>query len=248
MRPSAFYFENGKQKLDARPETVRRAVEGSLQCLQTDRIDLYYLHRLDPATPVEEVAATMAELIQEGKILAWGLSEAGPKTIAKAHAVCPVAAVQSEYSMMWREPETRIFDVLEKDGIGFVPFSPLGKGFLTGTINTSTQFAADDFRRVVPRFEPEHLAANARLVSFIEELARAKGKTPAQIALAWVLAQKDWIVPIPGTRRSERLRENLGAVTVSFAPDELAELTARLSAIPVSGDRYCTEFAKRVSE
>ncbi len=241
-------IENGVQKLDARPDVIRRSVEGSLKRLQTDRIDLYYLHRVDPKVPVEEVALVMRDLLAEGKILAWGLSEAGPKTIARAQAVTPLAALQSEYSMMWRKPEKTVFPLLEAEGIGFVPFSPLGKGFLTGKIDTATTFAADDFRRSVPRFERENLEANLALVRFIETLAAAKSKTPAQIALAWVLAQKDWIVPIPGTRRIDRLKENLGAVTVEFAPDELAELNTQLAAIPVQGERYKGEYAKRVAE
>lgn len=239
---------DGAQKLDARPEVIRRSVEGSLKRLQTDRIDLYYLHRVDPKVPIEEVAQVMQSLIDEGKVLAWGLSEAGPKTIARAHAVTPLAALQSEYSMMWRSPEETVFPTLEKLGIGFVPFSPLGKGFLTGTINPSTSFGADDFRSLVPRFERENLDANMKLVKFIEALAADKHKTPAQIALAWVLAQKDWIVPIPGTRRLERLEENIGAASVEFTSDELAELKVRLDAIPIQGDRYKGEFAKRVAE
>ena len=241
-------FENGAQKLDARPEVIRRSIEGSLTRLQTDHVDLYYLHRVDPKVPVEEVALVMKDLIEEGKILGWGLSEAGPKTIARAQAVCSLAAVQSEYSMMWREPEERIFPILEREGIGFVPFSPLGKGFLTGKITPDVKFGAEDFRVNVPRFDRENLEANMRLVEFVAALASAKGKTPAQIALAWVIAQKDWIVPIPGTRRLERLEENLGAAEVEFAPDEMAELNARLAAIPVKGDRYKGEFAKRVAE
>ena len=241
-------LEDGRQRLDARPEVIRRSLEGSLKRLETDHIDLYYLHRVDPKVPVEEVALAMKDFIAEGKILAWGLSEAGPKTIARAQAVCPIAAVQSEYSMMWREPEMRIFPLLEAEGIGFVPFSPLGKGFLTGRISPETRFGPEDFRVNVPRFERENLVANMRLVKFIETLAAAKGKTPAQIALAWVIAQKDWIVPIPGTRRMDRLEENLGAADVEFSADELAELNARLSAIPVRGDRYKGEYAQRIAE
>lgn len=240
--------ENGVQKLDARPEVIRHSLESSLKRLETDHVDLYYLHRVDPKVPVEEVALVMQDLLTEGKILGWGLSEAGPKTIARAQAVCPLAAVQSEYSMMWREPETRVFPLLEKEGIGFVPFSPLGKGFLTGKINPDTHFGPEDFRVNVPRFERENIEANMRLVEFIQALASAKGKTLAQIALAWVIAQKDWIVPIPGTRRMDRLEENLGAASVEFSADELAELNVRLADIPVQGDRYKGEFAKRVAE
>ncbi len=240
--------ENGKQNLDARPETIRASLEGSLKRLKTDHIDLYYLHRVDPNTPVEVVAETMKELIAEGKILSWGLSEAGPKTIAKAHAVCPVAAMQSEYSMMWRQPETNIFPIMQEYGIGFVPFSPLGKGFLTGKISADTNFGTGDFRTQVPRFERDNILANMKLVNFVTELAAAKNATPAQIALAWVLAQKDWIVPIPGTRKPERLKENLGAVNVSFTEDELAELNRHLDAIPISGDRYKGDNAKRIAD
>lgn len=240
--------ENGVQKLDARPEVIRRSLEGSLKRLETDHVDLYYLHRVDPKVPVEEVALVMQDLLTEGKILGWGLSEAGPKTIARAQAICPLAAVQSEYSMMWREPETRIFPLLEKEGIGFVPFSPLGKGFLTGKINPDTHFGPEDFRVNVPRFERENIEANMRLVEFIETLAAAKGKTPAQIALAWVIAQKDWIVPIPGTRRMDQLEENVGAASVEFSADELVELNVRLADIPLQGDRYKGEFAKRIAE
>lgn len=241
-------LKTGTQNLDARPEVLRKSIEGSLSRLQTDHVDLYYLHRVDPKVPVEEVALLMKDLISEGKILGWGLSEAGPKTIARAQAVCPLTAVQSEYSMMWREPEERIFPLLEKEGIGFVPFSPLGKGFLTGKIRPETTFGSGDFRNYVPRFERENLEANMKLVEFVESLAKAKGKTPAQIALAWVIAQKDWIVPIPGTRRLERLRENLGAAAVTFTADELAELDCHLKAIPVQGDRYKGDFAKRVAD
>lgn len=241
-------IQNGVQKLDARPEVIRRSIEGSLLRLQTDYIDLYYLHRVDPKVPIEEVAWVMQDLMSQGKIRGWGLSEAGVKTISRAQAVCPLAAVQSEYSMMWREPEKNIFPLLEKEGIGFVPFSPLGKGFLTGKIRPDVQFGTGDFRLNVPRFDRANLVANMRLVEFIEELAADKSKTPSQIALAWVLVQKKWIVPIPGTRRIDRLEENLGAVSVEFTPDELAELNLRLSDIPVQGDRYKGEYAKRVAE
>ena len=240
--------ENGVLKLDARPEVIRRSIEGSLKRLQTDHVDLYYLHRVDPKTPIEEVAQTMKVLIAEGKILSWGLSEAGAQTIERANAICPLAAVQSEFSMMWRTPETEIFPLLEKEGIGFVPFSPLGKGFLTGKIKPETQFGPQDFRLTVPRFERENLEANMKLVEFVQSLAADKGKTPAQIALAWVLAQKSWIVPIPGTRRVERLKENLGALEVSFTADELAELKRRLDAIPLQGERYRASFAQSIDK
>ncbi len=246
------FDEKGKLILDARPETLRRSLEGSLKRLRTDRIDLYYLHRVDPKVPVEETAALMGEFIREGKILAWGLSEAGPKTIERAHAVTPLTALQSEYSVMWREPETRVFPTLKEKGIGFVPFSPLGRGFLTGTIGSGVTFGRDDLRRGVPRFEQENLEANQKLVDFVRETARAKGATPAQIALAWVLARgsalNQTIVPIPGTTRLARLEENLGAARIEFTTDELDEFGRRLDAIPVAGDRYSSENAKRVSD
>lgn len=241
-------IENGVQKLDARPEVIRRSIEGSLLRLQTDYIDLYYLHRVDPKVPIEEVALVMQDLMSQGKIRGWGLSEAGVKTISRAQAICPVAAVQSEYSMMWREPEKNIFPLLEKEEIGFVPFSPLGRGFLTGKVKSDVQFGAGDFRLHIPRFERENLVANMRLVEFVEELAANKGKTPSQIALAWVIAQKKWIVPIPGTRQMSRLEENLGAISVEFTPNELAELNSHLANIPVQGERYKGDYAKRVSE
>ena len=238
----------GRQVLDARPETIRRSLEASLKRLRTDVIDLYYLHRVDPKVPVEEVAQLMGDLIREGKIRGWGLSEAGPKTIARAHAVTKLTALESEYSMMFRDLEEKILPLLKDLNIGFVPFSPLGKGFLTGAIKADAKFASDDFRRIVPRLQGENLRANMQLVSAVEELARAKNATPAQIALAWVLAQGDFIAPIPGTTRPERLKENLGAVRVEFSPDELAEIRKLLDATPVAGDRYPAEFAKRVAE
>lgn len=238
----------GRQILDARPETIRRSLEGSLQRLRTDVIDLYYLHRVDPKVPVEEVAQLMGDFIREGKIRGWGLSEAGPKTIARAHAVTKLTALQSEYSMMFRDPEEKILPLLKNLNIGFVPFSPLGKGFLTGAIKADAKFASDDFRRIVPRLQGENLRANMKLVEAVEELSRAKNATPAQIALAWVLAQGDYIAPIPGTTRLERLKENFGAVRVEFSLDELAEIRKLLDATPVAGDRYPAEFAKRVAE
>lgn len=238
----------GRQILDARPETIRRSLEGSLQRLRTDVIDLYYLHRVDPKVPVEEVAQLMGDFIREGKIRGWGLSEAGPKTIARAHAVTKLTALESEYSMMFRDPEEKILPLLKNLNIGFVPFSPLGKGFLTGAIKADAKFASDDFRRIVPRLQGENLRANMKLVEAVEELSRAKNATPAQIALAWVLAQGDYIAPIPGTTRLERLKENLGAVRIEFSLDELAEIRKLLDATPVAGDRYPAEFAKRVAE
>ena len=240
--------ESGRQLLDARPETIRKSLEGSLKRLRTDVIDLYYLHRVDPKVPVEEVAQVMGEFIREGKIRGWGLSEAGPKTIARAQAVTKLTALQSEYSMMFRDPEARILPLLKAENIGFVPFSPLGKGFLTGAITANAKFGSDDFRHVIPRLQGENLQANMRLVAAVQELARAKNATPAQIALAWVLAQGDFIAPIPGTTRLDRLKENLGALRVEFSADELAHIRELLDAMPVEGDRYPAELAKRVAE
>ncbi len=205
---------NGKQVLDSKPEHIRQSVEGSLKRLKVEAIDLYYQHRVDPEVPIEEVAGVVQDLIQEGKVKHWGLSEAGVETIRRAHAVQPLTAIQSEYSMMWRSPEEELLPTLEELGIGFVPFSPLGKGFLTGTIDKNATFVESDFRSIVPRFKPENLEANQVLVELIKKIAAGKNATPAQIALAWVLAQKPWIVPIPGTRKLERLEENLGAVNV----------------------------------
>ena len=239
---------DGKQVLDGSPKAIRKSVEDSLNRLQTNYIDLYYLHRVDPKVSIEDVANTMKTLITEGKIKHWGLSEAGAETIRKAHAICPLTAVQSEYSMMWREPEEKIFPVLEELGIGFVPFSPLGKGFLTGTINTETIFEKDDFRNKVPRFTSENITANQDIVELIEKIAKRKNVTKAQIALAWVSAQKPWIVPIPGTRNLERLKENFGAVKVIFTNEEMKELNETLSKIKISGDRYSAEYAARIDK
>lgn len=239
-------IEDGRQRLDSRPETMRRACEGSLRRLGVEALDLWYQHRVDPQVPVEEVAGTVAELMREGKVRRWGMSEAGTESIRRAHAVCPLTAVQSEYSMMWREPERALLPTLEALGIGFVPFSPLGKGFLTATIGAGATFGKDDFRSVVPRFAPEHLAANQRLAQAVRAMAERLGATPAQIALAWVLAQRPWIVPIPGTRALNRLEENLGAAVLDLAPGDLAALTSMLDALPVSGDRYPPELAARV--
>ncbi len=229
---------NGKMNLDARPETIRRTLEDSLRRLRTDYIDLYYLHRVDPKVPIEEVALTMQSLIKEGKIRHYGLSEADAETIRRAHAVASVTALQSEYSMMWRIPEATIIPTLEELGIGFVPYSPLGKGFLTGKIKAESTFAKNDFRSVVPRFQAENIAKNQVLIDLISTYATQKQCTPAQIALTWVLAQKPWIVPIPGTRKLSRLEENLGAATVHLTPEELAALTAALDNITIAGDRY----------
>jgi len=238
---------NGKQVLDSKPEHIRQSVEGSLKRLKVEAIDLYYQHRVDPDVPIEEVAGVVKDLIQEGKVKHWGLSEAGVQTIRRAHAVQPLTAIQSEYSMMWRTPEEELLPTLEELGIGLVPFSPLGKGFLTGTIDKNATFVESDFRSIVPRFKPENLEANQVLVELIKKIAAGKNATPAQIALAWVLAQKPWIVPIPGTRKLERLEENLGAVNVVLTPEELIDLNDALSKIEIAGDRYPagSEYANR---
>ena len=238
----------GAQVVDGRPEVIRRSVEGSLRRLGVEAIDLYYQHRVDPQVPPEEVAGTVADLIREGKVRHWGLSEAGVATIRRAHAVCPLTAIQSEYSMMWREPERTLIPTLEELGIGLVPFSPLGKRFLTATIGKDATFAKDDFRSVVPRFAPENLAANQSLAGLVRRLAAVKGCTPAQIALAWVLAQRPWIVPIPGTRRLDRLDENLAAAEIALSPADLAEIRAALDAQPIAGDRYPPALAARVGK
>ena len=238
----------GKQLLDSRAENIRRSVEGSLKRLKIDIIDLLYQHRVDPDVPIEEVAGAIQELIKEGKVKYWGLSEAGVQTIRRAHAAQPLAAVQSEYSMMWRQPEVELLPTLEELGIGFVPFSPLGRGFLTGSFGKGSTFAASDFRSIVPRCPPDNLEANQVLVNLIKEVAADKGATPAQIALAWVLAQRPWIVPIPGTRKLERLKENLGAANIGLSAGELVDLNTALLKIEISGDRYPAEYAKRVGK
>ena len=224
--------------LSSRPEHIRPSTEASLQRLRTERIDLLYQHRVDPDVPIEDVAGTVKELIAEGKVKHFGLSEAGVRTIRRAHAVQPVTALQSEYSLWWREPEQEILPVLEELGIGFVPFSPLGKGFLTGKIDETTTFDSSDFRNTVPRFAPENRKANQAVVDLVGSIAARKGVTPAQLALAWVLAQKPWIVPIPGTTKLHRLEENLGAVDVTLSADELREIDAAASRITVHGNRY----------
>ncbi len=211
-------------------------------------MDLYYLHRVDPEVPVEEVAGTMKELAGEGKVKHWGLSEAGVETIRKAHAVLPLTAIQSEYSMMWRQPEEQLLPVLEELGIGFVPFSPLGKGFLTGRFDKNSTFAKDDFRSIVPRFKPENLDENQVLVRLVKDIAEDKDVTPAQIALAWVLAQKPWIAPIPGTTKMQRMEENTDAAEVELTGQELKDLNKALARIKIAGDRYPAEFAKRVGK
>src|SRR5881296_2663372 len=242
-----FKIENGKQAgLDSRPVHIREVAEASLQRLKTDRIDLLYQHRVDPNVPIEDVAGAVKDLIKQGKVKHFGLSEAGAKTIRRAHAVQPVAALQSEYSLWFREPEAEIIPTLEELGIGFVPFSPLGKGFLTGNINQDTQFDKSDFRNIVPRFTPENRKANQALVDLIGTFAQQKKATPAQIALAWLLAQKPWIVPIPGTTKLHRLEENIGAVDVKLSPEDLRELETAASKIAVQGARYPEELQKMV--
>jgi aryl-alcohol dehydrogenase-like predicted oxidoreductase len=244
-----FGFKDGKPTVgvDSRPERIRFVAEEALKRLRTDRIDLLYQHRVDPRVPMEDVAGTVRDLIAEGKVLHFGLSEAGVTSIRQAHAVQPVAALQSEYSMWWREPEAEILPTLEELGIGFVPFSPLGRGFLTGAIDDSTQFAADDFRNIAPRFSQEARKANQGLVDRIGQIAAVKGATPAQVAIAWLLAQKPWIVPIPGTTKLHRLEENLGAADLELTPEDLAEIAAALSAIEVLGARYPATMQALVS-
>jgi aryl-alcohol dehydrogenase-like predicted oxidoreductase len=241
---------NGKQVLDSKPEHIRKSVEGSLKRLKVDTIDLLYQHRVDPNVPIEEVSGVVQDLIKEGKVRYWGLSEAGVETIRSANAVHPLTAIQSQYSMMWRNPEEELLPTLEELGIGFVPFSPLGKGFLTGKIDKNATFVKSDTRSILPRFKPENLEANQVLVELIKEIAAGKNATPAQISLAWVLAQKPWIVPIPGTRKLERLEENLGAVDVELTPKDLSDLNDALSKIEISGDRYPagSEYANRVGK
>lgn len=241
------FGDDGKQQiLNSRPQHIREAVEGSLQRLRTDVIDLLYQHRVDPEVPIEDVAGTVKDLIAEGKVLHFGLSEAGAQTIRRAHAVQPVAAVQSEYSLWWREPEEAILPTLEELGIGFVPFSPLGKGFLTGAIDHSTHFGQDDFRSVVPRFSAQARQANQALVDALGAIAKTKGATPAQVALAWLLAQKPWIVPIPGTTKLHRLDENLGAVDMALSTAERASIDQVLNQVPIQGDRYPAALQVRV--
>ena len=237
---------NGEQVgMDSRPEHIRQAVAGSLKRLQVDAIDLLYQHRVDPDMPIEDVAGTVKELIQEGKVKHFGLSEAGVQTIRRAHAVQPLTAVQSEYSLWWRQPEVELLPALEDLGIGFVPFSPLGKGFLTGTIDENTTFDSSDFRNIVPRFTPENRRANQALVDLLGKIAAQKHATPAQVALAWLLAQKPWIVPIPGTTKRERLEENIGAVDIELTPDDLREIDRAASQITVQGARYPEELERR---
>ena len=233
--------------LNSQPAHIREVCEASLKRLGVECIDLFYQHRVDPAVPIEDVAGTVKDLIAEGKVKHFGLSEAGVDVIRRAHAVQPVAALQSEYSLFWREPEEAIMPVLEELGIGFVPFSPLGKGFLTGTITADTQFGATDFRNSVPRFDPENRAANLALVTQLGEIAKAHDATPAQIALAWLLAQHPWICPIPGTTKLHRLEENLGAADVALGVDDFAAIGAALAAIPLQGDRYGASHQRMIN-
>jgi aryl-alcohol dehydrogenase-like predicted oxidoreductase len=242
-----FKIEAGKQiGLDSRPEHIREVAEASLKRLKVQTIDLFYQHRVDPAVPIEDVAGAVKKLIQEGKVKHFGLSEAGVQTIRRAHAVQPVTALQSEYSLWWREPEVEVLPTLEELGIGFVPFSPLGRGFLTGKIDESTQFDARDFRKNVPRFEPEARKANKALVDVLSSIATRKQATPAQLALAWLLAQKPWIVPIPGTTKLPRLEENIGALSVELTADDLHHIAETVSTIGVTGARYTEQMQRLV--
>ena len=242
-----FKFEEGKQAgLDSRPAHIREVADASLRRLKTDRIDLFYQHRVDPNVPIEDVAGAVKDLIREGKVKHFGLSEAGVQTIRRAHAVQPVTALQSEYSLWWREPEREVLQALEELGIGFVPFSPLGKGFLTGKIDDKTTFDRTDFRNVVPRFTPENRTANLAFVAWLKAFAERKKATPAQIALAWLLTQKPWIVPIPGTTKRHRLEENLGATAIQLTADDLREIDHAALQIEVHGARYPEHLEKMV--
>lgn len=244
-----FGFRDGvpSEGMDSRPERIRQVAEDALRRLRTDRIDLFYQHRVDPEVPMEDVAGTVRDLVAEGKVKHFGLSEAGPDAIRRAHAVQPVAALQSEYSMFWREPELEILPLLEELGIGFVPFSPLGKGFLTGKIDATAGFAKDDFRSTVPRFQAEALAANQVLVELVTAIASEKSASPAQVALAWLLAQRPWIVPIPGTTKLHRLEENLGGADVELTGDDLARITAALDRIEIQGERYSASHQRFIN-
>jgi len=242
-----FRILDGRQQgLDSRPERIKQVAEASLKRLRTDHIDLFYQHRVDDQVPIEDVAGAVNELIQEGKVKHFGLSEAGANTIRRAHKVQPVTALQSEYSMWWREPEQEIIPTLEELGIGFVPFSPLGKGFLTGAINKDTQFDKTDFRNIVPRFSPENRAANQHLVNLVSKFAKQKNATSAQIALAWILAQRRWIVPIPGTTKIHRLEENLRGESVELTADDLRQINEATSKIDIQGARYPENLQKLV--
>lgn len=245
-----FGFRDGDSKKgqDSRPERIRAVAEESLRRLNTDVIDLFYQHRVDPTVPMEDVAGTVKDLIQEGKVKHFGLSEAGVESIRKAHAVQPVTALQSEYSIWWREPELAILPTLEELGIGFVPFSPLGKGFLTGAINADTQFDPTDFRNIVPRFTEENRKANQKLVELLAEIATQKEATPAQIALGWLLAQKSWIVPIPGTTKSHRLTENIGGASIDLSENDVKAIDEAFAKTNVQGDRYPASLQQRVGK
>lgn len=245
-----FGFKEGDSSKgqDSRPERIRQVAENSLRHLQTDYIDLFYQHRVDTNVPIEDVAGAIRDLIKEGKVKHWGLSEAGVESIRKAHAVQPVAALQSEYSLFFREPEKEIIPALEELGIGFVPFSPLGKGFLTGAIDENTKFDKNDFRNIVPRFSEENRKANQALVDLLKSIATEKNATPAQIALAWLLAQKPWIVPIPGTTKLHRLKENIGAVNVALSKDDLKKIEEAYAKIEIVGARYPQHLMNRVGK
>jgi aryl-alcohol dehydrogenase-like predicted oxidoreductase len=244
-----FGFQDGDSHkgLDSRPERIREVADASLKRLRTDVIDLFYQHRIDPKVPIEDVAGTVKDLIRQGKVKHFGLSEAGVEVIRRAHAVQPVAAAQSEYSLWWRDPEREILPTLDELGIGFVPFSPLGKGFLTGAINENTKFDSTDFRNIVPRFNEENRKANQALVDVLGDIAKQKKATSAQIAIAWLLAQKPWIVPIPGTTKLHRLEENLGAANIELSEKDLRDITAAVSKIAVQGDRYPAHLQQRVN-
>lgn len=239
--------ERGINGLDSRPEHIKQVAESSLKRLKVDAIDLFYQHRVDPDVPIEDVAGAVKDLIKEGKVKHFGLSEAGAETILRAHSVLPVTAVQSEYSLWWREPEEKVLPMVEELGIGFVPFSPLGKGFLTGKINENTTFDKNDFRNIVPRFTPEARKANLALVNLLTDIAKRKNATPAQIALAWLLAQKPWIIPIPGTTKLERLEENMGAASIELSEDDLKEINDTASKIKIQGARYPENLQKLIN-
>jgi len=245
-----FGFKNGNSSegVDSRPERIRAVADASLKLLQTDNIDLFYQHRVDPNVPMEDVAGTVKDLIKEGKVKHFGMSEAGVQSIRKAYAVQPVAVLQSEYSLWWREPENEILATLEELGIGFVPFSPLGKGFLTGAINETTKFDATDFRNIVPRFSEDNRKANQALVDLLKGIATKRNATPAQIALAWLLAQKPWIVPIPGTTKIHRLEENIEATSIELSEIDLQEIESAASKISIQGDRYPKHLQSRVGK
>ena len=245
-----FGFEGGdvQKGVNSKPENIRAVTDAALTRLRSDRIDLLYQHRVDPDVPMEDVAGAVKELIQEGKVKYFGMSEAGVQSIRRAHAVQPVAALQSEYSLWWREPEKEILPLLEELGVGFVPFSPLGKGFLTGAIDATTSFDKSDFRNVVPRFSEENRKANQGLIDVLKQIAVGLGATPAQVALAWLLAEKPWIAPIPGTTKLHRLEENIGAADLELTADNLREIESALSTIPVQGDRYPAHLQARVGK